>query len=125
MCRQLRLLLTTSSPWHIIAGALLAWALWACGVAHVPLKHVQAASISLSAVRCSSNIPSATADGDEYSSGWGSIKLTLAIDGAPRESAARACPGASDGAALAPQIENPFAMWAVSDWTAFLTHMCA
>ena len=48
------LLLTTSSPCHILAEPLLACALWACSVAHVPLKHVsravQAASISLSAV---------------------------------------------------------------------------
>ena len=47
------LLPTTSSPWHVSAEPLLACALWACSVAHVPLKHVQAASISLSAVRCS------------------------------------------------------------------------
>ena len=44
------LLLTTSSPWHVLAEAPLACALWACSVAHAPLKHVQAASISLSAV---------------------------------------------------------------------------
>ena len=38
------LLFTTSSPWHVFTEALLACALWACSVAHVPLQHVQAAS---------------------------------------------------------------------------------
>ena len=101
------LLPTTSSPWHVLAQPLLACALWACSVAHVLLKHVQAASISLLAVCCSFKCRSGAADGDEYSSGWGSIKLTLAIDGAPREYAARAWACASDCAASAPQNESP------------------